>query len=129
MEVCTTNGITVKVEAQFLPAHSNARSNKFLFGYHITIENGSATTVQLLRRQWMIWDSNGVVREVEGEGVVGQQPVIAPGEVYSYSSYCNLMTELGRMSGKYLIQDIESPYAIMEIIIPEFWMISPWKWN
>jgi ApaG protein len=129
MEVCTTNGITVKVETQFLPAHSNAKSHKYLFGYHISIENGSTVTIQLLRRRWMIWDSNGIIREVDGEGVVGLQPVIAPGEVYSYSSYCNLMTEIGRMSGNYLMHRMDTPADFMEVTIPAFWMVLPWKWN
>ena len=128
MEICTTNGITVRVETQFLPSHSNALADKFLFGYHITIENGSPNTVQLIQRHWNIWDSNGVVRTVEGEGVIGQQPVLAPGEVHSYSSYCNLMTEIGKMSGHYLMirQDDHSSF---EAEIPEFKMVVPTKLN
>jgi ApaG protein len=124
MEICTTNGITVRVETQYLPAHSNARAKKFLFGYHITIENGSPFTVQLLSRVWDIWDSNGIRRKVEGEGVVGQQPMLAPGEVHSYSSYCNLMTEIGKMSGAYLMvraHDQAEFYAR----IPEFQLVVP----
>lgn len=129
MEICTTNGITVKVETQFLPAHSDARSKKFFFAYFITIENGSPLAVQLLRRHWNIRDSNGIVREVEGEGVVGRQPIIAPGETYRYSSYCNLMTEIGRMSGNYLMQRLDSTEELMDVVIPSFWLVAPCKWN
>ncbi|MEZ4919692.1 MAG: Co2+/Mg2+ efflux protein ApaG [Saprospiraceae bacterium] len=124
MEICTTNGITVRVETQYLPAHSNARAKKFLFGYHITIENGSPFTVQLLSRVWDIWDSNGIRRKVEGEGVVGQQPMLAPGEVHSYSSYCNLMTEIGKMSGAYLMVR-EHDQAEFYARIPEFQLVVP----
>jgi len=128
MDVCTTNGITVSVETQFLPVHSNARAEKFLFGYHITIENGSKDTVQLLRRHWIIWDSNGVIREVEGDGVIGQQPVLAPGEIHSYSSYCNLMTEIGKMWGSYDMVRLDNRQTF-EVVIPEFKMLVPFKMN
>ena len=99
MEIFTTNGITVSVETQYMPFHSNPRRGKFIFGYHITIENGSLHTVQLLSRHWVICDSDGQVREVSGDGVVGLQPVLAPGESHAYDSYCDLGTEMGKMSG------------------------------
>ncbi|MBK8554718.1 MAG: Co2+/Mg2+ efflux protein ApaG [Lewinellaceae bacterium] len=128
MEICTTNGITVRVETQFLPGHSNARAEKFLFGYHITIENGSPFTVQLLRRHWNIWDSNGMLREVDGDGIIGQQPILEPGTVHSYSSYCNLITEMGRMSGTYLMMRLDNETEF-DVVIPEFKMVVPFKMN
>ena len=128
METLTTNGITVSVQTQYLPEHSNQRAEKFIFGYHITIENGSPHTVQLLRRHWIIQDSDGQIREVEGDGVVGQQPVLEPGDSHAYSSYCPLRTEIGKMSGTYLMirQDNES---LFEVAIPEFRMAAPLKLN
>ena len=68
METSTTNGITVSVETQYLPSHSNPREGKFIFGYHITIVNRSSFTVQLLRRHWVITNADGIMREVEGSG-------------------------------------------------------------
>jgi ApaG protein len=128
MEILTTNGITVSVETHYLPEHSNPRASKHIFGYHITIENGSTFTVQLLRRHWVIRDSNGQLREVEGEGVVGQQPVLAPGERHDYTSFCDLGSEIGKMSGTYLMvrRDDES---LFEAVIPEFRMVAPFKLN
>lgn len=123
MVTSLTNGITVSVKAQYLPHHSNPREQRFLFGYHVTIENGSMFTVQLLRRHWFITDGMGQVREVEGEGVVGEQPVLAPGEQFEYTSYCDLTTEIGKMSGHYLMVSQEDEVSF-EAEIPEFKMAS-----
>ncbi|MBK8968026.1 MAG: Co2+/Mg2+ efflux protein ApaG [Lewinellaceae bacterium] len=128
METLTTNNITVSVETEYLAAHSNPREGKFIFGYHITIENRSPHTVQLLRRHWVIMDSDGVLREVEGEGVVGLQPVLAPGEVHGYSSFCNLDTALGKMSGTYLMVRLDDN-SQFEASIPEFRMVAPFLLN
>ena len=128
METYTTNGITVSVETQYLPAHSNPREAKYIFGYHITIINGSPYTVQLLRRHWVIMAADGVLREVEGEGVIGQQPVLAPGEGHEYTSFCNIETEIGRMSGTYLMSRYDDG-TYFEVTIPEFRMAAPFKLN
>ncbi|MCA0236324.1 MAG: Co2+/Mg2+ efflux protein ApaG [Bacteroidetes bacterium] len=128
MEIFTTNGITVRVETQYMPFHSNPRQSKFIFGYHITIENGSTHTVQLLRRHWVINDSDGQVREVEGEGVIGLQPVLSPGESHAYDSYCDLSTEFGKMSGTYLMMRLDNE-TLFEVTIPEFRMAAPFKLN
>ncbi len=128
MEIFTTNGITVSVETQYMPFHSNPRRGKFIFGYHISIENGSPNTVQLLRRHWVIRDSDGQVREVEGEGVIGLQPVLLPGESHAYDSYCDLSTEFGKMSGTYLMTRRDDD-SLFEVTIPEFRMVAPFKLN
>ncbi len=128
METFTTNGITVSVETQYLPAHSNQREQKFIFGYHIVIENGSPYTVQLLRRHWIIQDADGRLREVEGEGVIGVQPVIAPGKSHEYASFCNLTTEIGKMRGTYLMKRGDDG-SLFEVAIPEFRMTAPFKMN
>lgn len=128
MEISVTNGIRVAVETNYLPHHSDPREGKYLFGYHIMIENGSPHTVQLLRRHWFITDGAAQVREVEGEGVVGEQPILLPGAQYEYASYCDLHTEIGKMRGTYLMtrQDDDS---LFEVEIPEFKMVAPSKLN
>ncbi|MCE7921489.1 MAG: Co2+/Mg2+ efflux protein ApaG [Haliscomenobacteraceae bacterium CHB4] len=128
MEALTTNGITVSVETQYLPAHSNQRAHKFIFGYHIVIENGSPFTVQLLRRHWVIQDADGQLREVEGDGVIGQQPVIPPGDSHEYASFCNLDTEIGKMHGTYLMKRRDDD-SLFEVAIPEFKMVASFKLN
>ncbi len=128
METSTTNGITVSVETQYLPSHSNPREGKFIFGYHITIVNRSSFTVQLLRRHWVITNADGIMREVEGEGVIGQQPVLAPGEGHEYTSFCHLETEIGRMSGTYLMSRYDDN-TYFEVTVPEFRMAAPFKLN
>jgi ApaG protein len=124
MEISVTNGITVAVESNYLPQHSDPREGKHLFGYHIMIENGSLHTVQLLRRHWYITDGAAQLREVEGEGVVGEQPIILPGERYEYASYCDLNSEIGKMRGTYLMTRYDEG-DLFEVEIPEFKMIVP----
>ncbi|MEY3238912.1 MAG: Co2+/Mg2+ efflux protein ApaG [Bacteroidota bacterium] len=124
MSSCTTNGITVRVENQYLPEHSNPRGHKFIFGYYIVIENGAEFAVQLLRRKWIITDSTGVIREVEGEGVVGLQPTLQPGESHEYMSFCNLFSEIGKMKGSFTMLCINNN-TLLEIEIPEFQMFAP----
>ncbi len=128
MATRTTNGITVSVETQYLDEHSDPRYNKYIFGYHITIENASPHTVQLMRRHWVIQDGNGQLRDVEGEGVVGQQPVLEPGAVHAYTSFCNLSSEFGKMSGTYLMSRADDG-SLFEVAIPEFQMAAPFKSN
>jgi ApaG protein len=128
MDVQTTNGITVSVQTQYLPMHSNPRAGKLIFGYHIAIENGSLHTVQLLRRRWVIQEASGEIREVEGEGVIGQQPIIPPGESHEYTSFCNLCSEMGKMSGTYLMTRRDNG-SLFEVTIPEFQMVAPFKLN
>lgn len=128
MEILTTNGITITVETQYLPEHSNPRAGKFIFGYHITIENGSDFVVQLLRRHWFIYDGGGDIREVEGEGVVGQQPILKPGDYHQYASYCDLSTDLGKMSGSFLMTRLDDN-SYFDVPVPEFKMCMPARMN
>jgi ApaG protein len=128
MLVLTTNGITVRVETQYLPEHSNVRGSRYIFGYHITIENNSPNTVQLLRRKWIITPATGVVRIVEGEGVIGLQPILEPGATHSYASYCDLETEIGKMHGFYTMTRRDDG-SLFEVLVPEFYMCAPAKYN
>lgn len=97
----TTNGIRVQVATMYMSDRSAPREGKFLFAYHITISNNGDETAQLLRRHWIITDAEGDVQEVRGDGVVGEQPVIQPGNSYEYTSYCDLKTNVGTMQGSY----------------------------
>jgi ApaG protein len=99
-----------------------------MFSYKINIENLSDYTVQLISRHWYIFDSNGTHREVEGEGVIGVQPVIEPHENYEYVSGCNLKTEIGKMSGTYTFKRLVDN-QLFEVTIPEFELLCPFKLN
>ena len=100
----TTEGITITVRPVYLDQESDFLKNRFVFAYYIRIENNSEYEVQLLKRRWLIKEVNGRVQEVEGDGVVGKQPVIAPGGVHEYNSFCVLATFEGSMEGSYLMQ-------------------------
>lgn len=123
-----SEGITISVETYYQPDYSNPVNSEFMFAYRITIENNNAFPVKLLRRHWHIYDSNGSLREVEGEGVVGVQPQINTGESYQYVSGCNLRTEIGKMSGMYEMENINTKKAF-DVIIPSFEMCAPFKLN
>jgi ApaG protein len=128
METLTTNGITISVETFYQPKHSNPREMRFVFAYRITIENHSPNTVQLLRRHWYITDSAGQIREVEGEGVVGKQPVLKPEDLHQYVSWCPLTTDIGMMHGTFLMQNTETGDTF-HARIPAFKLIAPFKLN
>ena len=128
MDTTTTQGVKVTVTTNYLPDYSSPGQQHFVFAYKINIQNNSEFTVKLLRRHWFIHDSNGVVREVEGEGVVGQQPVLEPGESHEYVSGCNLKSGIGKMRGTYLMERLVDGKQI-NVIIPEFVLIVPYKLN
>ena len=100
----TTQSISVSVRPVYLDGQSDVLARKFVFAYFITIANHGGSDVQLLRRHWIIKDDTGGVQEVEGEGVIGEQPVIPPGESHEYNSFCVLPTFTGTMGGTYLMQ-------------------------
>jgi len=123
-----TEGVKIIVETFYQPDHSNPVNSEFLFAYRITIENMTAYPVKLLSRHWHIVDSNGSHREVEGEGVVGQQPVIRSGDSYQYSSAANRNSDIGKMYGTYLIENLFNKNRF-KVAIPEFLLIAPAKLN
>ncbi len=128
METLITNGIQISVECFYQPRYSEPLSGKYLFTYEIEIENKSDFTVQLLRRHWFIFDSLNGVREVEGEGVVGQQPVLEPGSTHRYTSWCPLMSEIGRMDGIFLMERIDDKTEF-QVLIPSFQLWADSKSN
>jgi ApaG protein len=123
-----SEGIEISVETFYQPDYSNPISGEYMFAYRITIDNHNEFAVKLHRRHWNIFDSNGTHREVEGEGVVGVQPSMQPGEKYQYVSGCNLRTEMGKMYGTYLMENLNSK-TTFDVNIPVFEMIVPFKMN
>lgn len=100
----TTDAITVTVRPVYLDDRSEVLESRFVHLYFVEIENEGPGEVQLLRRRWIITDAHGNVQEIEGEGVVGRQPVLGPGDVHEYHSFCVLPTFEGTMEGTYLMQ-------------------------
>ena len=123
-----TDGVRVSVETLFQSEYSNPEKEHFMFAYKIRIENLTEYSVKLLRRYWYIFDSIGTIREVEGEGVVGLQPEIAPGETHEYVSGCHLRSDIGNMWGRYeMLRELDQ--EILEIAIPKFSLIAPYRLN
>jgi ApaG protein len=123
-----TQGVKVSVETEYQPEYSSPSQHHYVFTYRITIENNSPNTVQLLRRHWHIRDANNLAREVEGEGVVGQQPTLEAGQHHQYVSGCNLKSGMGKMYGTFLMERMIDGKRF-KVRIPEFTMIVPFKLN
>jgi len=123
-----SEGVQISVETFYQPDYSNPLNHEFMFAYRITIENHNNFSIKLLQRHWYIFDSNGQQREVEGEGVVGVQPVLGAGEHFQYVSGCNLKTEMGRMYGHYIMENQHTKNTF-KVKIPPFEMIVPLKMN
>lgn len=102
---CTTHGVRVRAKARFVATASEPDKGRYFFVYQIRIENDGDATVQLLSRRWTIVDGNHCREEVEGDGVVGKQPILRPGESFEYQSYCPLRTTWGTMEGTYTFID------------------------
>ncbi|PST85056.1 Co2+/Mg2+ efflux protein ApaG [Pedobacter yulinensis] len=128
MVTLTTAGVKVSVETVYQPEYSNPANEHFMFAYRIEIENCTAYPIQLLRRKWFIFDSNREKRTVEGEGVVGIQPVIQPGQVHAYVSGSNLKTDMGFMEGEYEMIRTLDEHAF-QVDIPKFNLIAPYRLN
>jgi ApaG protein len=120
----TTSGITVAVEVVYLTEKSNPAAGYYVWAYHITIENRSDAAVQLLSRTWRITDAHGRHQHVHGDGVVGEQPVLRPGESFAYSSGTPLQTASGFMVGAYHMVRLATGEAF-DVAIPLFSLDSP----
>lgn len=123
-----SEGVGIRVEVFYRPEQSNPMYSEFLFAYRISIENLSNHPIQLLSRHWDIVDSNNTHRTVDGEGVVGEQPILVPGEVYRYVSAAHLFTDMGKMSGYYTMLN-RFNNKTFRINIPEFQLIVPFRLN
>ena len=128
MQTKITEGVRISVEVFYQPDYSQPTSGDYMFAYRITITNESEYAIKLLSRRWIIVDANGINREVEGDGVVGQQPIIEPGASHQYVSGSQIKTEMGKMFGTYLMQRTfdKSKFTVQ---IPEFLLVAPYKLN
>ncbi|PHR57158.1 MAG: Co2+/Mg2+ efflux protein ApaG [Robiginitomaculum sp.] len=118
-----TGDITVRVTPEFMEADSDPHAGRYLWAYTVEIANGGPHAVQVLRRSWKITDANGLVLEVGGKGVIGKQPVIEPGQVFSYTSGTPLPTPSGIMGGVYQVRDDNG--IVYDVVIPAFSLDSP----
>ncbi len=118
-----TEGVTVRVAVNFLPEQSRIEAGKWFWVYHIRIENGSSRTVQLMTRHWRITDGHGDVSFAGGDGVLGTQPVLRPGESHDYVSGCPLTTPNGSMEGHYTFRSTDG--REFSATIPYFPLAAP----
>ena len=118
-----TKGIQVSVETTYQPDFSNPQQHHYVFTYKVRIDNKSNHTVQLLRRRWEIFDAAESRKIVEGDGVVGQQPILEPGETHTYVSGCNLKSGMGKMRGSFTLEKLRDG-QLWEVVIPEFQLIA-----
>lgn len=119
MTTAINSGVKISVSTQFRPDLSQVYQSVYFFTYKIEIENTNPFPIQLLSRFWRIFDSLEKVRNIEGDGVVGEQPVLNPGDSYSYSSGCDLSSEIGNMSGHYIFKRLDNA-QIITVEIPQF---------
>ena len=119
----TTGEVTVRVSVSYLPEQSEPARGRWFWAYHIRIENDGTSAVQLLTRHWVITDGRGARHSVEGEGVVGEQPMIEPGASYDYVSGCPLATPTGAMQGTYRM--VGEDGASFDVAIPRFTLLAP----
>jgi len=103
MSDTTTRGIRVQAQSFYDEERSSPSENYYFFAYKVTISNEGGESAQLVSREWIITDGNGETQRVQGPGVVGEQPVLAPGEAFEYTSFCPLPTPVGSMHGAYLM--------------------------
>lgn len=121
----TTRMVTVSVDPIFLEEESEPEKGAYMWAYHVRIENEGHETVQLISRYWKITDGLGRTQEVRGEGVVGDQPLLEPGETYEYTSGIPLQTPSGFMGGSY--EMISAVGERINVIVPTFSLDSPFQ--
>jgi len=121
--VATTGSVTVRVAVSYLSEQSDPAGGRWFWSYHVRVENDGDEPLQLIERQWRISDADGRTYEVRGEGVVGEMPLILPGESFDYVSGCPLATPSGMMSGSYRL--VDSAGATVHAAIPTFDLIGP----
>ncbi len=123
METAVTQGFEVSVESFYVPEHSEPDQEHYVFAYRVYLKNKGDQTLQLISRHWIITDSTGETHQVKGEGVVGEQPVLLPGEEYEYMSGSHLRSPLGTMHGTYQMESSEG--AKFDAEIPCFTLAVP----
>lgn len=124
----TTHNITVSVETRYEYEASRPAERKYIFVYYIKITNNSNETVQLLSRKWCIKNTENSIKVIEGDGVIGEQPVLSPGLSHQYRSWSILATPIGEMTGKYKMINVDTQQEFW-IDIPEFDLVTPFVLN
>ena len=127
-ETTTTNGIRITVKPSFVANQSNPQKGLFIYTYHICIENCSSDIVRLMSRYWRITDSQGRSKEVEGDGVIGKQPVLYPEARYEYESWAPLATDFGTMSGYFVMLRLKDN-STFKAQIPQFPLVPDYRMN
>lgn len=127
MSQAITNGILVSVKSEYMPDRSSPGARRYAFAYTVTITNQGTETAQLRSRHWVITDAEGDIQEVRGEGVVGAQPVLAPGESFEYTSWCVIPTSTGSMRGEYVM--VTSAGETFDAEVPSFRLGMPYSLN
>lgn len=117
------DSIEIKTACRFIPEQSDVEAERYVFAYHITIRNTGSVSAQLMSRHWIITDAEGAVQEVKGAGVVGQQPVLQPGEQFEYTSGCTIASPVGTMKGSY--QMVTEDGTHFDAPIAEFTLAMP----
>ena len=128
MNTAITKGIQIHVQTDYRPDLSHPMDSNYFFNYHIQIENHNNFDVQLLHRDWYIFDSLNAPNFVSGEGVIGEQPILKPGEVFSYTSGCDLFSEFGFMKGFYTFRNLTNE-QLFEVLVPTFQLMHPPRLN
>jgi len=123
MSDTTTHGIRIQVRSEFDRERSSPRDNSYVFQYHVRIQNVGSDTAQLISREWIITNADGEVERVKGPGVIGEQPVLAPGGSFEYTSFCPLKTNVGSMHGSY--QMVTKDGERFDAIIAPFTLAVP----
>ncbi|MCB0769962.1 MAG: Co2+/Mg2+ efflux protein ApaG [Flavobacteriales bacterium] len=124
MSTTVTHDIRITASSRFEPAQSDPIAGRFFFSYRITIANTGRDTVQLKRRRWLIHDALAAPREVEGPGVVGETPMLRPGQEFTYTSACDLNSAYGRMEGRYTMLRLGDGVRF-EVPIPDLHLLHP----
>jgi len=127
MPILVTKGVEIKVAVSFSSKESNVMNEQFVFRYFVSITNKNSFAIKLLKRKWKIFDSFGVINVVQGDGVIGRTPLIAPDGIYEYSSWSLMKSEVGEMKGSYLMEK-ESGETFW-VDIPVFQLIYPGRLN
>jgi ApaG protein len=128
METAITEGVQITVETKFRSDLSHVIDNQFFFNYTITMENRNNFTVQLLSRDWYIFDSLNEPNFVSGNGVIGEQPILKPGQQFTYMSGCELFSEIGFMRGFYTFKNLLDN-NLFQVYVPIFKLIHPPRLN
>jgi ApaG protein len=127
MSDTTTRGIRIQVRSEYDGKNSSPADSSYVFQYHVRIQNVGSETAQLVSREWVITDADGQVHHVTGAGVIGEQPVLPPGGVFEYTSFCPIKTKVGSMHGSY--QMVTKDGERFDAIIAPFTLAAPYALN